>query len=60
MLADEMPNARMVQAESIYELRMHPERLTHEIARFLDVCWDESPGTARARRAARPRRLNVG
>ena len=39
MLADEMPNARLLEADSIIELRMSPDRLTGEIADFLDECW---------------------
>jgi pimeloyl-ACP methyl ester carboxylesterase len=38
-LLDELPNARLVQADSIIELRASPERLTGEIAGFLDECW---------------------
>ena len=40
MLADELPNARLLEANSIVELRMQPERLTNEIAAFVDQCWD--------------------
>jgi pimeloyl-ACP methyl ester carboxylesterase len=39
MLADELPNASLLQADSIVELRIAPERLTGEIATFLDECW---------------------
>ncbi len=39
MLAEELPNARLVEADSIVELRLHPERLTNEIASFLDEVW---------------------
>ena len=39
MLAREMPNARLLQANSLIELRMQPERLTNEIADFLDELW---------------------
>jgi pimeloyl-ACP methyl ester carboxylesterase len=39
MLADEMPNAKLLQADSIVEMRLSPERLTGEIADFLDECW---------------------
>jgi len=39
MLVDELPNARLLEASSILELRMAPERLTDEIARFVDSCW---------------------
>jgi pimeloyl-ACP methyl ester carboxylesterase len=34
-LVGELPNARLVRAKSIVELRARPERLTEEIARFL-------------------------
>ena len=49
MLADELPNARLLQANSIVELRLTPERLTNEIAAFLDECW--RPKAAGRRRA---------
>jgi pimeloyl-ACP methyl ester carboxylesterase len=39
MLVEEMPNARLLEANSIMELRMQPERLTNEIAGFLDEVW---------------------
>jgi pimeloyl-ACP methyl ester carboxylesterase len=38
-LVGEMPNARLVRADSILELRLTPERLTDEIGGFLDECW---------------------
>jgi pimeloyl-ACP methyl ester carboxylesterase len=38
-LARELPNARLVDANSIVELRLAPERLTNEIAHFIDDCW---------------------
>jgi len=40
MLASELPNARLVQANSVLELRMRPKRLTGTIASFVDDCWD--------------------
>jgi pimeloyl-ACP methyl ester carboxylesterase len=46
MLADELPNGRLLQASSIVELRLAPARLTDEIATFLDECW--APRAARA------------
>ncbi len=46
-LADEMPNARLVEANSFVELRMTPARLTGEIADFLDACWKPAPRAAR-------------
>jgi pimeloyl-ACP methyl ester carboxylesterase len=39
MLADELPNGRLLEASSILELRLAPERLTGEIADFVDECW---------------------
>ena len=41
MLADELPNSRLVEASSILELRLAPARLTAEIADFIDACWSE-------------------
>jgi pimeloyl-ACP methyl ester carboxylesterase len=48
MLAEELPNGRLLEADSLVELRMRPERLTGEIAAFLDEVW-----SARQRKAAR-------
>lgn len=45
-LAGELPNGRLLEADSLVELRLRPERLTEEIASFLDEIW-------RPRRAAR-------
>ena len=39
MLVREMPNARLVQASSILELHLTPERLTEEIALFMADCF---------------------
>jgi pimeloyl-ACP methyl ester carboxylesterase len=39
MLAEELPNGRLIEADSLFELRLRPERLTNEIADFLDECW---------------------
>jgi pimeloyl-ACP methyl ester carboxylesterase len=55
MLAAELPNARLLEANSIMELRMQPERLTNEIASFLDEVW-AAPRNAKAKRPAPPRR----
>jgi pimeloyl-ACP methyl ester carboxylesterase len=38
-LVRELPDARLVEANSILELRLTPERLTDEIANFVDECW---------------------
>ncbi len=48
MLAEELPDARLIEADSLVELRIRPERLTDEIAGFLDEVW-----TARPRRRAK-------
>ena len=57
MLAEELPNGRLLQASSILELRLAPERLTGEIAEFVDECWrprtaKRPPGGSKRRRAA--------
>ncbi len=46
MLAKEMSHARLIEANSLVELRMQPERLTNEIAGFLDEVW--APKRAKA------------
>jgi pimeloyl-ACP methyl ester carboxylesterase len=40
MLAEELPNARLIEATSILEWRLSPERLDDELARFLDEVWE--------------------
>jgi pimeloyl-ACP methyl ester carboxylesterase len=49
MLVDELPNARLLQASSILELRLAPERLTGEIAEFVEECWRPRPAKRPAR-----------
>jgi pimeloyl-ACP methyl ester carboxylesterase len=49
MLAEELPNARLLEADSLVELRTKPERLTGEIAAFLDEVW-ATPRAVRARK----------
>lgn len=39
MLARELPNARLIDANSIVELRTKPARLTARIAEFVEQCW---------------------
>jgi pimeloyl-ACP methyl ester carboxylesterase len=63
MLVREVPNARLVQASSILELRLTPERLTSEIVMFIEECFRPARqaggrrrATANARRAASARR----
>lgn len=40
MLASELPDARLLHARSVVELRVRPQRLTSEIAEFISQCWD--------------------
>ncbi|TMK39137.1 MAG: alpha/beta hydrolase [Actinobacteria bacterium] len=56
MLVDELPNGRLLEASSLLELRFSPERLTAEIAAFLDECWSQGSRSARGQRAAAARR----
>jgi pimeloyl-ACP methyl ester carboxylesterase len=56
MLVREMPNARLVQATSILELRLTPERLTGEIVTFVEECFRPAArGGERGRRRASAR-----
>jgi pimeloyl-ACP methyl ester carboxylesterase len=53
MLAGELPNAQLLYASSIIELRTRPTRLTGKIAEFVSECWRASPSrSGRRRRAA--------
>jgi pimeloyl-ACP methyl ester carboxylesterase len=52
-LATELRNARMVRAGSIFEMRVRPERLTGEITRFVEECWQPPAVAPRARRNGR-------
>ncbi len=52
-LVEEMPNARMIQASWIGELRVTPERLTREIAAFVDECWKARPSQRSASKRRR-------
>jgi pimeloyl-ACP methyl ester carboxylesterase len=61
MLAEELPNGRLLKADSLVELRLQPERLTEEIASFLDEVWGrpravaKRPAKRTAKRAASKR-----
>ena len=48
-LARQLPHARLVEAHSIVEMRVSPDRLTNEIAAFLDDVWADQK-SARIRR----------
>ena len=51
-LARELPQATLLDASSFFELRFRPERLTGEIAEFMDACWRPRRAAARSRAAA--------
>jgi hypothetical protein len=52
MLAHELPNARLIDANSLLELRLAPERLTARIAEFIGECWREEPAASAATAAS--------
>ena len=54
MLVKELPNGRLLRANSLVELRMQPQRLTEEIAAFVDEAWAK-PASAQATKA-KPKR----
>jgi hypothetical protein len=57
MLVRELPNARLLEASSILELHLTPERLTEEIARFAQGCFREKrPSGSRRRTPVAARR----
>ena len=45
MLAEELENATLVEANSIFEWRVTPRRLDDELAKFLDRVWDSDDGS---------------
>ena len=53
MLAEELPHGRLLEADSLFELRLRPRRLTSEIAAFLDECWKPRSRQATQRRRRR-------
>ena len=53
LLAEELPNSTLLEASSILELRVAPERLTNEIADFIERCWLPRPAQRARSRAAR-------
>jgi pimeloyl-ACP methyl ester carboxylesterase len=38
-LASDLKNSRLIEASSIAELRLSPDRLTDEVVDFVDQCW---------------------
>ena len=53
MLVRELPNGRLLEAGSILEMRIAPDRLTNEIAAFVEECWTPTHQVSRPQRAAR-------
>lgn len=53
-LAHQLPRAQLLEAHSMFELRLVPGRLTTQIAAFLDQVWQaEEAGGARRRQGGR-------
>ena len=52
MVVHEMPNARLVDANSILEWRIAPVRLDEELADFLDEVWEQPKASGGRRKAA--------
>jgi pimeloyl-ACP methyl ester carboxylesterase len=50
MLVRELPDAKLVQASSVLELRLTPERLTGEIVKFVDGVFKPKSRSATTRR----------
>jgi pimeloyl-ACP methyl ester carboxylesterase len=61
MLAEELPNSRLIEATSILEWRLSPERLDSELAKFLDEVWDtHDPAVTNAAGATAPTKTAPG
>jgi pimeloyl-ACP methyl ester carboxylesterase len=52
LLVEEMPKARLVDANSILEWRISPERLDDELARFLDEVYETGEAAGERERVA--------
>ena len=52
MLARELPNSRLIDADSLFAPRMRPGRLTARIAQFIRECWREEPAASAATSAS--------
>jgi pimeloyl-ACP methyl ester carboxylesterase len=53
MLERELPNARLINANSIFEWRFRPDRLNAELAAFLHEVWSRAEEERRPERKAR-------
>jgi pimeloyl-ACP methyl ester carboxylesterase len=51
-LARELPNGRIVDASSFFEMRLAPDRLTDEFSAFIDECWKPRRAAPKRRRPA--------
>jgi pimeloyl-ACP methyl ester carboxylesterase len=56
-LLSELPDARLLRADSLLELRLTPERLTTAISEFLHHCWQPRRQTAARARRSRAARV---
>ncbi len=52
-LAEEIEGAKFLEADSLIELRIKPERLTGEVCAFVDECFEEP------KQARKPRRMRA-
>ena len=59
MLLHELPNARLIEANSIMELWTSPERLTGKIVPFIEQCFRARPPAASRRPTAAGRRTGA-
>jgi pimeloyl-ACP methyl ester carboxylesterase len=57
MLAEELQDARLVNANSILEWRLTPDRLDDELAFFLDDVWAQPQASTQVRREEEPKDL---
>jgi pimeloyl-ACP methyl ester carboxylesterase len=48
MLCEELPNAQLIEASSIMEWRLTPNRLDDELGAFLDRVWEQQPASKTA------------
>jgi pimeloyl-ACP methyl ester carboxylesterase len=55
MLAEELPNSKLIEANSILEWRIAPDRLDSELAAFLDEVWQGQPTYSADAAAGSPR-----
>jgi pimeloyl-ACP methyl ester carboxylesterase len=51
-LLNDLPNARLVEAGHILEMRLAPQVMTREISAFVDECWKPQSAKARRKRAS--------